>query len=154
MPEAAAPPRAPLVVIAFDFGLRRIGVALGNTISGTAAALTTLAARDGIPDWQRLLSLVREHDAQQAVVGRPYNADGSAHALSHASDLFAAELTTRCRIPVARVDERYSSLEAEASLRAARRSGARRRAVDKHDIDSHAAAAILARWLAGEGTCD
>ncbi len=150
MPEAG-PRRPPQIVLAFDFGLRRIGVARGNTVSGTAAPLTTLLAQDGEPDWMQLQRVVKEQGATQLVVGRPYNTDGTESALSAASDRFAAELTTRCQQPVARVDERYSSLEAEAQLRAARQSGTRRRTVDKSDIDSHAAAAILARWLAGEG---
>lgn len=150
MPEAGAR-RAPQIVLAFDFGLRRIGVACGNTVSGTAAPLTTLLALDGVPDWTRLLRVVRDQGATQLVVGRPYNTDGTESALSAASDRFAAELTTRCQKPVARVDERYSSLEAAAQLRAARQSGTRKRAVVTGDIDSHAAAAILARWLAGEG---
>ena len=150
MPEAGAR-RAPQIVIAFDFGLRRIGVASGNTVSGTAAPLTTLPAQGGVPDWPQLLRVVKEQGATQLVVGRPYNTDGTESALSAASDRFAAELTTRCQKPVARVDERYSSLEAAAQLRAARQSGTRKRSVDKSDVDSHAAAAILARWLAGEG---
>lgn len=151
MPEAGATPRPPLIVLAFDFGLRRIGVASGNTISGTAAPLTTLQANAGEPDWTQLTRLVAQHGAAQLVVGRPYNSDGSTHALGPASDRFAAELAQRCRMPVSRVDERYSSVEAEATLVRARQAGLRRKTVDKKDIDSHAAAAILARWLAGEG---
>jgi putative Holliday junction resolvase len=150
MPEAGSR-RPPQIVLAFDFGLRRIGVACGNTVSGTAAPLTTLLAQDGVPDWTQLLRVVKDQGATQLVVGRPYNTDSTESALSAASDRFAAELTTRCQQPVARVDERYSSLEAEAQLRAARQDGTRRRTVDKSDIDSHAAATILARWLAGEG---
>lgn len=150
MPEGAAG-RPPQIVLAFDFGLRRIGVACGNTVSGTAAPLTTLLVQNGVPDWAEVRRLVREQGATQLIVGRPYNVDGTDSALCSASDRFAAELTTQCRKPVARVDERYSSLEAEAQMRAARQSGARKRAVTKSDIDSHAAAAILTRWLAGEG---
>jgi putative Holliday junction resolvase len=150
MPDPGAPPRPPLLVLAFDFGLRRIGIARGNTVSGTASPLAVLPAVAGQPDWSVVQGLVRDQGAQQLVVGRPYNADGSTHALSGPSDQFAAELHARCQIPVDRVDERYSSLEAEASLRAARQSGARRRAVERGDIDSQAAATILSRWLAGE----
>lgn len=151
MREGGSPPRTPQLVLAFDFGLRRIGVASGNTVSGTAAPLFTLQAQDGVPDWAQLLRVVKDQGASQLVVGRPYNTDGTESTLCAASDRFAAELTTRCRIPVARVDERYSSLEAGASLRALRQSGTRKRGVDRDDIDSFAAAAILARWLAGEG---
>lgn len=147
----AGTPRAPQIVLAFDFGLRRIGVASGNTVSGTAAPLITLDARDGVPDWAQLMQLVQTQGAAHIVVGRPYNSDGSTHALGPASDRFAAELAQRCRKPVSRVDERYSSVEAEATLRSARQTGLRRKTLDKKDIDSQAAAAILNRWLAGEG---
>jgi putative Holliday junction resolvase len=150
MPEA--PPRAtPAVVVAFDFGLRRIGVAQGNTLTRDAAALAALPNTDpGVP-WPQLVELVARSGASQLVVGKPYNVDGSSHPLSAAADRFAAELARRCGLPVARVDERYSSLEANAELRAARAAGTRRR-VRKEDIDSQAAAVILRRWLAGEGT--
>ncbi len=150
MPEGAAN-RPPQIILAFDFGLRRIGIACGNTVSGTAAPLTTLLAHNGVPDWTQVLRVVKDQGATQLIVGRPYNTDGTDSALCAASDQFAAELTARCQKPVARVDERYSSLEAQAQMRTARQSGTRKRSVAKSDIDSHAAAAILTRWLSGEG---
>jgi putative holliday junction resolvase len=85
------------------------------------------------------------------VVGAPYNADGSPGALAPAARQFATELERRFGIPVRMVDERWSSLEASAALKARRASGERRRRVRREDIDSTAAAVILERWLAGEG---
>ena len=85
------------------------------------------------------------------VVGAPYNADGSPGALAPAARQFAAELERRFGIPVRMVDERWSSLEANAALKARRASGERKRRVRREDIDSTAAAVILERWLAGEG---
>ncbi len=84
------------------------------------------------------------------VVGAPYNADGSEGALHAAARRFAAELERRFALPVHLVDERYSSLEAGAELKARRASGARRRRVRREDIDSAAAAVILGRWFQGE----
>jgi putative Holliday junction resolvase len=85
------------------------------------------------------------------VVGAPYNAGGSPGALAPAARRFAAELESRFGLPVNMVDERWSSLEASAALKAQRASGERKRRVRKEDIDSAAAAVILRRWLSGEG---
>jgi putative holliday junction resolvase len=84
------------------------------------------------------------------VVGAPYNADGSPGALATAADGFAAELARRFGLPVKRVDERFSSLQASERLKAQRASGERRRRIHREDVDSAAAAVILERWLSGE----
>jgi putative Holliday junction resolvase len=84
-------------------------------------------------------------------VGCPYNADGSEGTLARAVRQFIAELERRFALPVHMVDERFSSLEANAALKERRASGARRRRVARADIDSAAAAVILGRWFAGEG---
>jgi putative holliday junction resolvase len=81
------------------------------------------------------------------VVGLPYNVDGSDSAMTQAAREFAAELEHRCRLPVALVDERYSSREAEAKLKSERESGLRRRRVVKADVDAVAACIILERWF-------
>jgi len=84
------------------------------------------------------------------VVGNPYNADGTPGTMSAAATRFAAELAGRLNLPVARVDERWSSREASAELKERRAVGTRRRRVQRADIDSVAAAIILERWLRGE----
>jgi putative holliday junction resolvase len=81
------------------------------------------------------------------VVGAPYNADGSPGALAPAARRFATELERRFGLPVNMVDERWSSLEAAAALKAQRANGERKRRVRREDIDSAAAAVILQRWL-------
>jgi putative Holliday junction resolvase len=145
MPEAT-----PQVVLAFDFGLKRIGLASGATLTGSAAPLA--AIRNGAaPDWQAIDRQVAALHPGQLLVGNPYNADGSPGALSAAASGFAAALAQRYGLPVARVDERYSSLDAAARLRERRASGRRRRRVQRADVDSAAAAVILERWLQGEG---
>jgi len=84
-------------------------------------------------------------------VGAPYNQDGSEGALGERVRRFAAELERRFALPVHLVDERFSSLEASARLKAQRASGTRRRRLARADVDSTAAAVILGRWFAGEG---
>ena len=137
-------------VLAFDFGLKRIGIAAGDTLTATAAPRPAAAVRQSGPDWQAIGREVRALGPRRLVVGAPYNADGSPGALAPAARLFAAELERRFGLPVDMVDERYSSVEASAALKARRASGARRRRIRREDVDSTAAAIILERWLAGE----
>jgi putative Holliday junction resolvase len=138
------------VVLAFDFGLKRIGIASGDTLTRTAAPLPAAAVGRGGPDWQRIAHQVRALAPAVLVVGAPYNVDGSEGALHAAARGFAAELERRFALPVHLVDERYSSLEAAAELKARRASGARRRRVLREHLDSAAAAVILGRWFDGE----
>jgi putative Holliday junction resolvase len=137
----------PRVVLAFDFGQRRIGVACGDTVSRTAAPLEAVPAGSSGPRWEAIEALLREWQPALAVVGLPYNVDGSDSAITQAAREFAAELERRCRLPVALVDERYSSREAEAKLKSERESGLRRRRVVKADVDAAAACIILERWF-------
>lgn len=138
------------LILSFDFGLRRIGVASGDNISGRAAPLTAVACRDAGPDWPAIDALLKSHAPNQLVVGTPYNLDGSPGKLGPAADEFAAALHQRYRLPVARVDERWSSVEAGAELKQRRQDGTRSRRIKREDIDSLSAAIILERWLAGE----
>jgi putative Holliday junction resolvase len=141
---------APRVVLAFDFGRRRIGVACGDTISRTAAPLDAVAVGLGGLRWEAIDALLREWQPALIVVGLPYNVDGSDSTMTSAAREFAAELERRCRLPVVLVDERYSSREAEARLKSAREAGLRRRRVAKADVDAAAACVILERWFTEE----
>ncbi len=149
MPEARA-----RVVLAFDFGLRRIGIASGDTISGCAAPHSAVPVSDQGPQWQAIDRLLQQFRPDVLVVGAPRNADGSPGVMSPACDRFAAQLAARSGRPVERTDEFSSSIEATERLRVHRRSGQRRRRVQRGDIDSAAAAIILERWLSGEGRDD
>jgi putative Holliday junction resolvase len=142
--------RTPRVVLAFDFGQRRIGVACGDTVSRSAAPLDAVPVNAGGPRWELIDALLREWQPALTVVGLPYNVDGSDSAMTQAARRFAAELERRCRLPVVLVDERYSSREAEARLKSARASGLRRRRVAKADVDAAAACVILERWFTEE----
>jgi putative Holliday junction resolvase len=143
MPESDRPK----LVLAFDFGLRRIGVACGDTLSRNASALETVPAGPTGPRWELIAAMLRDWQPDMAVVGLPYNVDGSENDMTGAARSFAAELARRFGIEVVMVDERYSSLEAAARLQTARESGLRRRRVAKSDVDAAAACVILERWF-------
>ena len=138
-----------LRILAFDFGLRRIGIATGDTLTGTAAPRPAAAARAGEPDWEAIGREMRAFNPGRAVVGAPYNADGTAGALLPHARRFASEIKRRFALPVSLVDERFSSLEATEALKTRRARGERGR-LRRTDIDSAAAAVILERWLSGE----
>src|SRR5215467_11797622 len=142
---------APRTLLAFDFGLRRIGIASGDTLTRAAAPRPAALSGAAGPDWEAIAREVRTLAPAALVVGAPYNADGSEGALTAAARGFAAELERRFALPVHLVDERFSSLEASAQLKEQRASGERRRRVSRADVDSAAAAVILGRWFAGEG---
>lgn len=141
-------PGTPETILAFDFGLRRIGIAVGQQITETASPLETVGNSDEGPDWQRIESLVREWRPARLIVGLPCHADGSPSDIGNAAARFAVALE-RYGLPVERVDERYSSVEAEAIL-ANQRAQGRRRRVSKAAIDSAAATLIAERWLKNE----
>lgn len=145
------PAPAPQAVLAFDYGEKRIGVAAGNTLTGTAQPLAALAAAAGAPDWHAIGRHVESWRPAIVVVGVPYNMDGTRGRLADAAEAFAAELGARFGVAVATVDERLSSREAEQALRERRRAGTLRRRVRREDVDSEAACVLLRQWLGGTG---
>ena len=139
------------VVLAFDFGLKRIGIASGDTLTREPRPRPAAAVGAKGPDWEAIGGAIRALGPRQLVVGAPYNADGTEGLLMRAARSFASELGQRFALPVHLVDERFSSLEASAALKAQRASGERRRRIARADVDSAAAAVILGRFLQGEG---
>ncbi len=137
----------PETILAFDYGLRRIGVAVGQDVTGSASPLGTVSNGENGADHDRIKALVAEWQPTKLVVGMPAHADGSPGAMSDAVAAFIDELA-RYGLPVFTVDERYSSLEAERVLRNARKQGSRGR-ISKQDIDAAAAVFIAERYLAG-----
>ena len=125
------------IILAFDFGLRRIGVAAGNDITRSATALTTLTCRDGEPPWDEIDRLIAEWAPAALVVGEPGVASETSIAKQAAA--FSAALVQRYELPVTRVDEALTSAAASAELVEARRSGSRKRRLRKELIDSHPA---------------
>jgi putative Holliday junction resolvase len=135
------------VVLAFDFGLKRIGLASGDTLTRSSAPLATVAHHAEGPDWSAIDRVIRTLGPDLLVVGAPYNDDGSPGTLAAGADAFARALADRYGLDVGRIDERYTSTAAHSLLREQRASGQRRRPVAKADIDSAAAAVMLASWL-------
>src|SRR5271154_994625 len=105
MPEARGQ-----VVLAFDFGLRRIGIASGDSLTGSAAPQEALLVGDRGIDWSAIGHTLKQYQPALLVVGRPRNADGTASSIAEASDRFAAALAERTGLPVLRSDEYASSL--------------------------------------------
>lgn len=132
-------------LLAFDFGLRRIGVAVGQTITGSASPLATIVNREAGPDIDQVSALISEWRPDLLLVGLPLGADGSRGPMSDAAMAFADTLR-QFDLPVAMVDERYTSLEAGAALKDARKAGTRGR-IRKSDIDAAAAVLIAERYL-------
>ena len=124
--------------LGFDFGTRRIGVAFGQSLTGSAAAVATLAARDGIPDWNDLDALVAKWQPDVFVVGQPYNMDDSESELLLRARKFGNRLNGRYHKPCYGMDERLSSFEARGKL-LRRESSAQ--------LDSLAAQLILEGWF-------
>jgi putative holliday junction resolvase len=135
------------VVLAFDYGLKRIGIASGDTLTRTAAPRGTFANSPSGPDWSGIDREVKLLGPDLLVVGAPYNDDGSPGRIAGLATAFAQELTQRYGLNVERMDEGYSSTEADSLLRQQRASGQRRKSVRKGDVDSAAAAVILESWL-------
>ncbi len=149
-PHPAQGRSAAHAVLAFDFGLRRIGIAVGDTVTSTAAPRPAVLVHPSGPDWSAIEREIRAAQPRLVVVGIPYNADGSAGALTNAARDFGSALRERFGVDVRHVDERWSSLEASDALRRSRAHGLRARRVRRGDLDSVAAAVILERWLATE----
>ena len=122
------------IALAFDFGTRRIGVAIGNSLTREARALTAIDAADSEPRWSALGALIEKWQPAQLVVGIPRHPDGAAHEMTARCERFARQLEGRYRLPIARVDERYSSAVVERA----------------DDVDAAAAAIILQQWFDGD----
>lgn len=127
-----------VTALAFDYGERRIGVAVGQSQTRTAQALVTLAVRNGQVDWPAIAQLVEQWQPQQLVVGLPATDDGQPHSNAAPIARFARRLHGRFHLPVAFVDERLSSYAASEDPDT-RRVG----------LDAVAARLILETWLAG-----
>ncbi len=132
-------------VLGFDYGTRRIGVAVGDTLTRTARPLTTIASRNGRPDWEAMRKVLEEWRPHTLLVGVPLHMDGAPQPMTGAARRFANRLRERFRLPVEHVDERLSSREAEQILDETVGRGR----YDRETIDRLAAQLILQSWLDG-----
>ena len=129
-------------LIGFDFGSRRIGVAVGETTTRIASPLTAIEGEANDARFEAIGRIVEEWHPAGFVVGRPRHADGSEHAVARLAEKFGRRLEARYNVPVTYVDETLTSAEAEASLKRTRT-----RAGSKSDVDALAAALILQSYL-------
>ena len=132
----------PISALGFDYGTQRIGVAFGQSLTGTAQPICVLRARDGIPDWAEIESLIAEWRPNLFVVGLPYNLDGSESDLMVRAVKFANRLNGRFNKPSYGMDERLSSVEAAEQV-PEENWGSKKRAA----IDDIAAQIILQNWF-------
>ncbi|MEQ9941258.1 Holliday junction resolvase RuvX [Pectobacterium aroidearum] len=130
-------------ILAFDFGTKSIGVAIGQEITGTARPLTSFKAQEGIPDWQKVEKLLSEWQPDLVVVGLPLNMDGTEQQLTARARKFANRLHGRFGVAIALHDERLSTVEARADL--FERGGFK--ALDKGSVDAASAVIILESWF-------
>lgn len=132
----------PISALGFDYGTQRIGVAFGQSLTGTARPVCVLKARDGIPDWSEIEKLIAEWKPNVFVVGMPYNLDGSESDLMVRAVKFANRLNGRFHKPSYGMDERLSSAAAEERVLEEGHDTKKRAAID--DI---AAQIILENWF-------
>jgi putative Holliday junction resolvase len=139
--------RGQRLILAFDFGARRIGVAVGNEMLGRARELPPLPARDGIPDWRHVSRLVEEWRPDLFVVGLPLTSEGDEQEISLRARKFGKRLFGRYGTPCEMVDERGSTREAKALARekSLRSPG---RSYRDAGVDGLSAVLILERWFA------
>jgi putative Holliday junction resolvase len=130
-----------LTLLGFDFGLQRIGVAVGQELTGTATALATVRSRNGKPDWNKITELIRTWRPDALVVGLPLHADGSESGFTRSVKRFIHQLEDRYKLPVLPMDERLSSHAA------AQREGEGKHELKSMGIDAVAAKEILQSWL-------
>lgn len=135
--------------LAFDYGTKRIGVAVGQELTGTATALSTVRATDGKPDWAAISQLIEQWQPDEVVVGLPLNMDGTESELSRRAQRFGNQLHGRYNLRAHFMDERLSSMQAEEELRdrSQARSHGKTRKLQVADIDKQAAKIILESWL-------
>lgn len=124
------------VVLGFDFGLKRIGVAVGQTVTATASPLSIVRSQDGKPDWEAITALFEHWQPVAIVVGLPMRLNGEEQALTQPARKFGQRLSGRYQKPVFYIEEQLSSIEAE-----------KRRKNAKQPMDDHAAQIILENWL-------
>jgi len=130
-------------VMGFDWGLKNIGVAVGTRMLGTSQPCAVIKARDGVPNWADVESLINTWKPSQLVVGDPLNMDGTEAEITPRARRFARQLEGRFGLPVALVDERLSSNAATAEKAAQGHNGD----YGKNPIDADAANIILQTWF-------
>jgi putative Holliday junction resolvase len=130
----------PITAMAFDYGTRRVGVAIGNSLTKAGEPLKTIAVANSDALFKAIETLLAEWQPNQLVVGRPTHPDGAPHEMTAKATRFGNQLNGRFQLPVAWVDERYTSavLEGDAQMR--------------DNLDAHSAALILGQYFSERDT--
>jgi putative holliday junction resolvase len=131
------------VYLGFDFGYKRIGVAVGQRLTFSASPLATIQAKAGVPQWMLIDKLIMQWKPQALIVGLPTCIDGSAQYTTRAAKRFAAQLEAHYSLPVHLVDERLTTIEARGLL--FELGGYNK--IKKTEVDGIAACIILHQWL-------
>jgi putative Holliday junction resolvase len=131
------------IVLGFDWGSKRIGVAVGNDLLNHATPLKTLAAKAGVPDWLIVSQLINEWRPHILVVGVPLDMDGKALPTTKRAEAFCSQLKERFKLPLYSVDERLTTVEARQQL--FDEGGYRK--IQSAQVDSYAAKLIVEQWL-------
>lgn len=135
--------KAQQILLGFDFGMKRIGVAVGQTVTQSARPLKTLKANQGVPQWEIVNKLIKTWQPDALVVGIPLNMDGTEQPLTQAAQTFSDALKQRYNLPVYGVDERLSTKDARERI--FNQGGYK--ALQEGEVDSVAAQLILQNWL-------
>ena len=132
-------------LLGFDFGTKRIGIAIAQEVTGIANPLTTVTAVKHKPDWDSISKIIQEWQPDLLVVGLPLHMDGTEQEMTQSARRFSNQLNGRYNIPIALMDERLSSNEAESILN--EQSGSQSLFHDKAQIDMISAQLILQSWI-------
>lgn len=136
--------KTPKIIMSFDFGMKRIGVAIGQTITQTARPLDTIQAKDGIPNWNAVMNVIKKWLPGMLVVGIPLNMDGSDQPITHHAREFAEMLRDQFHLPVEEIDERLTTKDARERLF----TQGGYKALQDGQVDRVAAQLILQNWFA------
>lgn len=134
----------PQRLMAFDFGMKRMGVAIGQTLTRSATPLETLSMKDGVPVWENILRLIQRWKPDALIVGIPLNMDGTDQPITHTARNFAANLAEKTELPVHQMDERLTTKAAREQLF----SEGGYKALQNGQVDAYAAKLILENWFA------
>ena len=132
-------------LLGFDFSKNRIGIAVGQELTGTVTPLKTLHARNSKPDWDGITQLIEEWQPDLCIVGLPLTEEGEEQDASQAARRFANQLNGRYQLPVELSDERFTTREAQSLIQQSSMSKKDRQ--NKANIDKIAAQLILQSWL-------
>jgi putative Holliday junction resolvase len=136
--------QAATVILGFDFGMKYIGVASGQTVTKTATAITAIRATDGIPNWDEIAQLITKWQPTVLIVGIPLNMDDSPQLLTHCATKFANRLKNKFKLPVHLVDERLSTWEAKQRLSTRDKDLS---AKQLQQVNAESAAILVEQWL-------